>query len=808
VQGDAGTLPTRMADRFLARSAEGEHQMSRRIAELLSSKRRRRLLLATTASLAVLGALVISNALAVHDLGLFELDRNATDDTAQGEDWSTLYANGANTGGSSIAFTKILPDILTPTDSGDQFQGGGSKDNNDINQWLWKTGEPLDKDDITNAYAAAYTIPTGGGTGQNQAGDTIVYFGLDRFDNSGAAQVGFWFLKNQISETNTPSGGGFTFSGVHANGDILVQSNFSQGGVIASVTVYEWLNGSLQQLTSGQDCNPQGAATDEPVCATVNQSSTPSPWPYTPKSGPANAFPQGAFFEGGINITRLLVRGTPSTNPCISTFLAETRSSTPFDSRLKDFTLGSFQLCGTKRGMKFHDRNANGTRDSGEEGLNGWKIKLFNDVDGSGDLSPGDTLNTTATTHTINSVDGSYEFPNIPNGKYVVCEEAQYAEPPAGSGLPTTGWNQSAPVDVNDVCDTSDPVGAGLAKDGYAITMTGADDNGNDFGNFQQGTKSGTKYNDLNANGTRDSGEPGLQNWEIRAYRDDGAGTPADAGDGTLSNAEATATPAATVPTDANGDYSLSLNPGKYVVCEVAKDTWTQSEPSNSKCAANPDLGDGGYAITVTSGSRESGNDFGNFQNATISGTKFKDANDNNARDAGEPGLGGWEIHLFGMDGMGNDVHRHTTTAADGTYSFTGVTPGSYTLCETTLDALDPTLNHPGWIQTFPTTGPACAIHMPANETLGLVGHHVTAVSGGTHDNNDFGNTPQSRVTVTFASLADLPDGTDATHATSISCVDEHGDPVGSVDNANQLTTDRVQNHQSPLTCTIRYEDP
>ncbi len=69
------------------------------------------------------------------------------------------------------------PDI--GADGGTQFQGGGSKDDLNISSWLWKPGEPLDKDDITNAYAAAYTSTTD--TGVTNIGDTIVYFGLDRF---------------------------------------------------------------------------------------------------------------------------------------------------------------------------------------------------------------------------------------------------------------------------------------------------------------------------------------------------------------------------------------------------------------------------------------------------------------------------------------------------------------------------------------------------------------------------------------------------------------------------------------------------
>jgi len=67
-----------------------------------------------------------------------------------GDDWGDLFAGG----GSATRITGILSDIAPP---GNQFQGGGSKDNNDISEWLWKADEPLDKDDITNAYAAAST---------------------------------------------------------------------------------------------------------------------------------------------------------------------------------------------------------------------------------------------------------------------------------------------------------------------------------------------------------------------------------------------------------------------------------------------------------------------------------------------------------------------------------------------------------------------------------------------------------------------------------------------------------------------------
>src|SRR6266508_2789117 len=275
-------------------------------------------------------------AFAVHDLGLFELDRNAVDDSGVSlpDDWATLYGGG----GSADDFTGILPDI--GADGGTQFQGGGSKDDLNITQWLWKKGEPLDKDDITNAYAAAYVNTRD--TGENNVGDLIIYYGLDRFSSNGSAQVGFWFLQDpDFGLTNIQSGGGFKFSGVHQDNDVLVQSNFSQGGVIDRITVYKWQAGALVQVLSAADCLAPSPA-DDAACGTVNRSPQTAPWPYTPKAneGSPGTFLTGAFFEGGINISRLI----PNAG-CFTGFLAETRTSTPFDARLKDFVTGNFDLC-------------------------------------------------------------------------------------------------------------------------------------------------------------------------------------------------------------------------------------------------------------------------------------------------------------------------------------------------------------------------------------------------------------------------------------------------------------------------------
>src|SRR5439155_132469 len=128
------------------------------------------------------------------------------------------------------------------------------------------------------------------------------------------------------------------------------------------------------------------------------------------------------------------------------------------------------------------------------------------------------------------------------------------------------------------------------------------------------------------------------------------------------------------------------LNPGKYVVCEVLQASWTQSRPSgNTKCSAVSGLAAAGFAVTITSGSSEPNNDFGNFQQGTKSGVKFNDLNANGTKDAGDPGLNGWEIRAY-TDTNGNGtldagetsfVSKTTATVAgvDGSYSFS-LNPG------------------------------------------------------------------------------------------------------------------------------------
>ena len=78
--------------------------------------------------------------------------------------------------------------------------------------------------------------------------------------------------------------------------------------------------------------------------------------------------------------------------------------------------------------------------------------------------------------------------------------------------------------------------------------------------------------------------------------------------------------------------------------------------------------------------SQGTGTAFGNFQVSSLAGTEFIDANSNGTRDSGELAIQNATITLTGTDVLSNSINLTTQTAADGTYSFANLNPGTYTI--------------------------------------------------------------------------------------------------------------------------------
>jgi hypothetical protein len=87
---------------------------------------------------------------------------------------------------------------------------------------------------------------------------------------------------------------------------------------------------------------------------------------------------------------------------------------------------------------------------------------------------------------------------------------------------------------------------------------------------------------------------------------------------------------------------------------------------------------------------------------------------------AGSPALGAWVVEL-----SGTATATALTDATTGRYAFTGLAPGTYTVCEVV---------QPGWRQTFPPQGTSC---------LTGVGYTFTLTAGSSASFVDFGNVRQ-----------------------------------------------------------------
>ncbi|MFZ3182608.1 MAG: hypothetical protein WA173_00480 [Pseudomonas sp.] len=309
--------------------------------------------------------------------GLFELEGNTTDDGAAGTDWDALY--GGATPGNLITFTGITEDLAPQT----IYWKGGSKDINDVTDWWYKDGAVPDKDDITNAYAAAYANPTricvasltdntvvpcatAGAVTKHAVGDLIVYFGLDRYANSGDAFAGFWFFQDAVGLNGSSQFDGQhvarranpNFPATESNptlpGDMLVLVEYPQASnAHPEIKVYEWdpadldhdnvaSNLDLLITQSNAECNSLDGK-GKLACAITNldELQAAPAWPYTPKAGNVENLPFESFFEGGVNVTQLL-----GSTPCFAAFLAETRASRSETATLKDFVIDEFPVCG------------------------------------------------------------------------------------------------------------------------------------------------------------------------------------------------------------------------------------------------------------------------------------------------------------------------------------------------------------------------------------------------------------------------------------------------------------------------------
>jgi hypothetical protein len=200
----------------------------------------------------------------------------------------------------------------------------------------------------------------------------------------------------------------------------------------------------------------------------------------------------------------------------------------------------------------------------------------------------------------------------------------------------------------------------------------------------------GIKYEDVDGDGFKGAGEPGLGGRTIFLDADE---------DGVLDDVEVS-----TITAD-DGSFSFAdLDPGSYRVVESVLDGWVQTAPA-----------EGYYEVTIASGEIVTGVDFGNFELTELSGIVFDDLDGSGSQDSGELGIGGVTVYLdLDENGSLDASETSVTTLGDGSYVFSGMEPGTYQ-----VRSLAPT----GMTLTAP----------------GSSYHAVAMVSGQPQTGNDFG---------------------------------------------------------------------
>jgi hypothetical protein len=396
------------------------------------------------------------------------------------------------------------------------------------------------------------------------------------------------------------------------------------------------------------------------------------------------------------------------------------------------YEFGNFQQ-GTVNVLKYEDLNKDGNRNGSDAGLSGWTIKAYAS-DGLGGW-------TTPAAATASTIAGGTASLSLDPGTYLICELAQRTTPA------TTGWTESEPAVAGTDCSG---VAVANAGDGYQVTVashgTYPASGAYEFGNWQQGNVSVLKYEDLNKDGDRNGSDAGLAGWTIKAYQ---------------VTAGPVYTLADTQVTAAGGTASFSLDPGTYLICELAQRTtpastgWTESEPvaagTDCSTASGSNAADG-YPVTVVSGGTypvSGAYEFGNWQQGTVRVHKYQDSNANGANNA-EPNLAGWTINVYASDGgsgWNSTVVATQDTDANGQANFS-LDPGTYLICELaqrTTPATD------GWVESQPSVaGTTCSTLSGTNAADGYpvtVTSHAVLPSAST--SYEFGNYQPVKVQVT-----------------------------------------------------------
>jgi uncharacterized repeat protein (TIGR01451 family) len=325
---------------------------------------------------------------------------------------------------------------------------------------------------------------------------------------------------------------------------------------------------------------------------------------------------------------------------------------------------------------------------------------------------------------------GNYLFIALAAGTYSVCQASQpvgtsNGTTSAGAIIASSGSTGAVGAASNPTSSSSQIVSIVLNGDGGGGAISGS--TGNNFAEIVLSSLSGTIFFDQNNNGVQNGADTGITGVRVDL----------------LDNAN---TQLATTTTDANGNYSFAnLAPGSYKLREPTQPANTANGITTPGAVSNG--GTAGTATIVTvvpsiiSGiilppnTVSTGNNFAEIPSGrVVSGKVFLDYNNDGLANNSDYGLPVITVQLSGVDLNSNAINVSVTTASDGTYSFTGLPAGTYSVVEPT----QPSSTTNGTPTAGSTGGTASNPTASSSQVIGIDLTGVNTVSG----NNNFAEIP------------------------------------------------------------------
>ena len=349
-----------------------------------------------------------------------------------------------------------------------------------------------------------------------------------------------------------------------------------------------------------------------------------------------------------------------------------------------------FTLPATIGNWIWEDMDADGVQESGDVGIAGVTLELYEDANADG-VADGPVFATTTSNAT-----GFYQFV-VPPGTYVLT-----AITPAGYEITIQNNMAGGNVgcsSIGEITGRTGPVSVAPAEIKLNV----------DAGFFRNANVGNFVWDDLDFDGIQDVNEPGIQGVNVFLYIDQDD-------DGVVENT----IPVATTTSNSQGFYTFSgLRPHFYAIkFEAAAGYFPVVQGAQSVIYTNGFTAD----FLLTSNESDNTKDAGYYRKASVGGRVWIDSNANGVREANEADMEDVLVELYkdvNQDGIqdGPSLNSIFTTAA-GTYQFTDLDPGNYLIhCvipfehyvtqrnnQNNNDAFDCDMNFNGWSNTITLT--------------------------------------------------------------------------------------------------------